>query len=240
MPGAGRPNLGGAASWREQAAKWRADDPIDAPAVGRSGSPLAMLGSWLGRAEDQGPACEEETQRLLGLAQGGLQSVAEKAGGAIGLGTAMQAATIGRQQWINFAVLLLLGLLLMSISTASFPLIVLAPHKFAGMFTTGSLCILGSFAALRGFGNFAVHLTSPERLPFSAAYLGSMVGTIWASLWARSALLTIVFSAVQISQLLWFFVSYIPGGSSVLGFVCDALKQACCGCCCRKGGSVPL
>lgn len=159
------------------------------------------------------------------------------------MGVAVQAASIGRQQWICFFVLLLIGCLLMCISFASLPLIVLAPHKFAGVFTMGSLCFLGSFSALKGFGSFVAHLTSKDRLTLSAGYIGSMAGTLWASLWYRSTLLTIAFTVVQVSQLLWFFVSYIPGGSAVLGFLCDscsqALRRACCGCC-GKPGSVPL
>merc|ERR1719433_767114 len=159
---------------------------------------------------------EEETQGLLGLAQQGLQNVTEKAGGAVGrnlsgsLGMAAQVAAIGQQQWIMFAVLLAFGCLLMASAIGFLPLIVLAPHKFASVFTTGSLCFLGSFAALKGIGPFVAHLTSSERLPLSAAYFGSMLATLWASLWYRSSLLTMVFSGIQISQLLWFFVSYIP------------------------------
>merc|ERR1719436_2191781 len=147
---------------------------------------------------------EEETQGLLGLAQQRLQNVAEKGATAIGgslggqMGMAMQVATISRQQWIGFFILLGIGCLLMAISFASLPFIVLAPHKFATVFTTGSICILGSLAFLKGVASFTAHLTSRERLPFSVGYIGSMAGTLWASMWYHSTMLTMVFSMVQI------------------------------------------
>mmetsp|Transcript_15159 Transcript_15159/g.40021 ORF Transcript_15159/g.40021 Transcript_15159/m.40021 type:complete len:132 (-) Transcript_15159:67-462(-) len=131
----------------------------------------------------------------------------------------------------------------MTIAFASLPLLVLMPQKFAFVFTGGSLCFLGSFGVLKGFPSLIAHLGSPDRLRLSAAYVGSIAGTLWASLWYRSAILTIVFSGIQIIQLLRFFVSYIPGGSSVLTVVCDALKgvlgKFCCGCF-SKGAAIPL
>lgn len=211
---------------------------------------LPDLRNWLSGDDGKpGGGTEEETQGLLGLAHHGLSNVAEKAGNSFGrslggnMGMAMQVASISQQQWLAFFVLLLIGGLLMAISFASLPLIVLAPHKFAGVFTAGSLFFLGSFAALRGVSDFVAHLTSKEKLPLTAAYFGSMLGTLWASLWYRSTLLTMVLSAVQITQLLWFFVSYIPGGSAVMGIVCDfchgAVRRACCSCL-RRPSSMPL
>eukprot|EP00439_Symbiodinium_sp_Y106_P062365 s489_g9.t1 len=187
-------------------------------------------------------------QGLLAYANYAKQSmkgVAERAGGAVGghVGFAMQAATISTQAWVSFFVLLALGSLLMAASFASLPMLVLAPQKFATVFTTGSACILGALCSLKGVQSFVAHLTSRERLPLSVGYLGSMVGTIWASMWYRSTILTMAFSVAQISGLLWFFVSYIPGGSYSMGLVCDflkgALRHVCCGQCANKG-SLPL
>merc|ERR1719282_478934 len=124
--------------------------------------------SWLG-GEDKTvmQGNEEETQGLLGYAQQSMQNVAERAGSAAGnmagnmganfggkMGAAIEVASIGRQRWLGFAVLLMIGCALMSISFACLPLIVLAPHKFAFVFTSGSLCFLGAFSVLRGVNNF--------------------------------------------------------------------------------------
>ncbi|CAE7493825.1 sft2 [Symbiodinium necroappetens] len=197
------------------------------------------------------PSSERRTYSSKGLlayanyAKQSMKGVAERAGGAVGghVGFAMQAATISTQAWVSFFVLLALGSLLMAASFASLPMLVLAPQKFATVFTTGSACILGALCSLKGVQSFFAHLTSRERLPLSVGYLGSMVGTIWASMWYRSTVLTMAFSVAQISGLLWFFVSYIPGGSYSMGLVCDFLKGAvrhvCCGQCANKG-SLPL
>mmetsp|Transcript_62677 Transcript_62677/g.102843 ORF Transcript_62677/g.102843 Transcript_62677/m.102843 type:complete len:233 (-) Transcript_62677:18-716(-) len=191
---------------------------------------------------------DEEAQGLLayaGYAQQSMKGVADRAGGMIGghMGFAMQAATISTQAWITFFVLLVLGGLLMAASFASLPMLLLAPQKFACVFTTGSACILGALCSLKGFNAFVAHLTTRERRPLSMGFLGSMMGTLWASMWCRSGLLTIVFSVVQISSLLWFFVSYIPGGAYAMGLVCDflkgALRHVCCNLCASKA-SLPL
>merc|ERR1740117_1219519 len=115
--------------------------------------------------------------------------------------------------------MLAFGILLMAGSFSALPLILIAPHKFASVFTMGSLCILGSFAALKGFDALFSHLFSKVRLTFSLGYTGSIAGTIWASMWYQSTLLTMVFCGLQISGLVWFFVSYIPGGTMVLGWL---------------------
>lgn len=184
---------------------------------------------------------EEETQGLLGKATEGLQNVAKRASGQYA--AAMEMAVISRERWMAFFVLLAFGALLMAAAFASLPLILIAPHKFAGVFTLGSLCILSSFASLKGFSAFGAHLMSSERLPLSAAYIGSIGATLWASMWYRSTLLTMGFSGVQILALLWFFVAYIPGGTMVLRYVQDAVCQGCGSCCCGmcvKPGSIPL
>lgn len=186
---------------------------------------------------------DEEAQGLLayaGYAQQSMKGVADRAGGMIGghMGFAMQAATISTQAWITFFVLLVLGGLLMAASFASLPMLLLAPQKFACVFTTGSACILGALCSLKGFNAFVAHLTTRERRPLSIGFLGSMTGTLWASMWCRSGLLTIAFSVAQISSLLWFFVSYIPGGAYAMGLVCDflkgALRHVCCNLCASK------
>eukprot|EP00928_Gymnodinium_smaydae_P042928 TRINITY_DN28861_c0_g1_i2.p1 TRINITY_DN28861_c0_g1~~TRINITY_DN28861_c0_g1_i2.p1 ORF type:complete len:243 (+),score=43.88 TRINITY_DN28861_c0_g1_i2:142-870(+) len=190
---------------------------------------------------------EEEKQGLLSNAEKSLKNVADQAAARLGgsAGAALQVVSIGQETWMLFFLLLGGGCLLMGLAYLSLPLIVLAPQKFAGVFTAGSLCILASLAVLRGPGHFAAHLTSRERLPLSAAYFASIAGTLWASLWYRSSLLTMVLSAVQIVELMWFLVAYIPGGTMVLGhaqsIICGALRKACCGCLAQsRSSSLPL
>lgn len=203
--------------------------------------------SWFGAGNEgrYSGGTEEETQGLLGLAGQHLSNAADMAGAKLGggMGAAMQVATISQNQWILFFALLAMGLLLSAAAWATLPLLVLAPHKFACTFTAGSLCLLSSVTALKGVWPLVSHLTSKEKLPFSIGYFGSMAGTLWASLWYRSTLLTMAFSIAQIVQLMWFLVSYIPGGPIVMGYVQDAfcgmLGRACCGYF-FKSGSIPL
>eukprot|EP00439_Symbiodinium_sp_Y106_P059292 s878_g8.t1 len=133
-------------------------------------------------------------------------------------GMAKQASTtisenaISRERWMTFFGGALLGCFLMSLAFVFLPIVVLMPQKFALLFTLGSLCFLGSFSALRGHVAFARHLFSRSRLPFTVTYSASMGGTLWASLIYRSYLLTIAFSAVQVSSLV--------GNESIFGTAC--------------------
>ncbi|CAN0496439.1 unnamed protein product [Laminaria digitata] len=52
-----------------------------------------------------------------------------------------------------------------------------------------------------------------DRLPFSLAYVGSMTGTLYACLVLQSYPMVVVFSAVQLFALAWYFLSFVPGGS---------------------------
>lgn len=44
----------------------------------------------------------------------------------------------------------------------------------------------GSFAVLSGPINHLKHLAAPERLPFSAAYIGSLIATLYFSVVVRA------------------------------------------------------
>ena len=92
------------------------------------------------------------------------------------------------------------------------PAAALAPAKFAVPFTLGSLLNLGALAALRGVRGQMEHMAAPERLPLSALYCGSMLLTIWATFVMHSYILCVLASLVQLAALLFYSVSYFPGG----------------------------
>lgn len=58
-------------------------------------------------------------------------------------------------------------------------MLVLKPRKFAVAFTLGSLLFMGGFSVLMGPVAHFKHLISPERLPFTAAYFGSLGLTLF-------------------------------------------------------------
>ncbi|KAF9419178.1 protein transport protein sft2 [Entomortierella beljakovae] len=62
------------------------------------------------------------------------------------------------------------------------PMFVISPTKFATSFTLGSILMMTSFALLRGPMAHVKSLITKERLPFTGAYFGSMIFTLYVSL----------------------------------------------------------
>jgi hypothetical protein len=124
-----------------------------------------------------------------------------------------------KDRFTTFAILAILGALCMMFAFTFLPFVIISPHKFALLFTLGSALMLLSFSFLRGHMAFIKHLSSMERLPFSGSYLVSLVGTLYCSMVMGSYLLTLIFSIIQVIALLYFLVSYIPGGVSALTFM---------------------
>lgn len=64
-----------------------------------------------------------------------------------------------------------------------------------------------------------------RRLPFTAVYFSSLFLTLYATLVAKSYVLTLVFSVLQLCGLSSFLVSYIPGGTHMIKFLGQAAWQ---------------
>ncbi|GAA5971298.1 hypothetical protein JCM21900_004493, partial [Sporobolomyces salmonicolor] len=62
------------------------------------------------------------------------------------------------------------------------PLLAIKPRKFAVSFSLGSVLFMVGFAILSGPVAHAKHLFSAERLPFTAAYFGSLFLTLFFAL----------------------------------------------------------
>ncbi|CAF0727117.1 unnamed protein product [Adineta ricciae] len=126
-----------------------------------------------------------------------------------------------KQRILGFMMCLTMGILCMCLATLYIPVIVLKARKFAVLFSFGSLFFLSSFSMLWGPTNHFKHLTNVERLPFSITYLVTLLGTVYYSVWVKSYFFTIIFAILQIGALVWYIVSYIPGGAH------DMLIQSC-------------
>ncbi|KAL2835796.1 Got1/Sft2-like family-domain-containing protein [Aspergillus pseudoustus] len=100
-----------------------------------------------------------------------------------------------------------------------FPVLSLKPRKFAILWSVGSLLFLLSWAVLMGPAIYAKHLVSGPRLPFTAAYFGSIALTLYFAIGLHSTFLTLISSIFQLAALLWYVVSYFPMGSSGLQFM---------------------
>ena len=92
------------------------------------------------------------------------------------------------------------------------PVLMLKARKFALLFTFGSILVLASLSMLHGPNAYVKYMVSAERLPFTAAYVATVLLTLYASMGMRSTLFTIPAGAAQLCALAAFVVGYVPGG----------------------------
>ncbi|CAF3967869.1 unnamed protein product [Rotaria sp. Silwood2] len=123
-----------------------------------------------------------------------------------------------KQRILGFMMCLVMGIFCMSMATLYIPVIVIKARKFALLFSFGSLFFLSSFSMLWGPTNHFKHLTNIDRLPFSISYIITLICTIYYSVWVKSYFFTMIFVLLQIGALIWYIVSYIPGGAHGLKF----------------------
>ncbi|KAF9209018.1 protein transport protein sft2 [Haplosporangium sp. Z 27] len=115
------------------------------------------------------------------------------------------------QRMAGFAICVAGGLACFMIAFfVGLPLLLLKPSKFATSFTLGSILLMASFALLRGPMTHLKALISKERLPFTGAYIGSMVFVLYSSLVANSYILTIIGTVIEVLALVYYFTSYSP------------------------------
>ncbi|KAL8719896.1 MAG: hypothetical protein Q9225_003155 [Loekoesia sp. 1 TL-2023] len=101
---------------------------------------------------------------------------------------------------------------------ALFPVLSLRPRKFAILWSMGSVLFLASWAVLMGPVQYAQHLISGPRLPFTAAYFGSITLTLVFAVKLQNTILTLFSSIIQLAALVWYLVSYFPMGGTGLRF----------------------
>ena len=99
-------------------------------------------------------------------------------------------------------------------------------HHFS-VFTLGSLFFIASFGLLKGPVIHAKSLMKKEKLPFTGAYIGSLFLTLYTACVLQSQFLTIFSSGIQLAALVYFFMSYIPGGVTGVTFMCKTMANMC-------------
>jgi hypothetical protein len=99
------------------------------------------------------------------------------------------------------------------------PMVLLFPAKFAAAFSVGSLLLMAAMALFRGPRTTLLGFLERERLAFSAAYLGSLALTLYAALAGQSYFLVVFAVAVQVAALLWYASTFVPGGTTGMGFM---------------------
>lgn len=123
-----------------------------------------------------------------------------------------------KQRIVGFMGCILMGVLCFVMAGFYAPVLLLKARKFALLYTLGSLFIVCSFSLLWGPVNHVKHICSAGRLPFTSVYFGSMFATLYFALSVRSTALTALFAAIQVIAVVWYIVSYIPGGQTGLKF----------------------
>ncbi|CAB4057144.1 unnamed protein product [Lepeophtheirus salmonis] len=126
-----------------------------------------------------------------------------------------------KQRILGFGGSLCMGLLCFVLASLYFPILLLQSRKFALLFTLGSIFTLSSFSFL--YGPWA-HIQSLFLLPKKDSLLRpsiflTLFGTLYAALGLQSTILTIIFAFVQVGALIWFVVSYIPGGQTGIEYL---------------------
>ncbi|KAL2353931.1 Got1/Sft2-like family-domain-containing protein [Cryomyces antarcticus] len=117
-----------------------------------------------------------------------------------------------------FGGLNLAALALFVVCFAIMPALALRPRKFAILWSMASALFLSSWAVMMGPWTYVQHLLSGPRLPFTAAYFGSIALTLYFAVGLQSTLLTLFSSLAQLVCLVWYLVSYFPMGSTGLRF----------------------
>jgi len=123
-----------------------------------------------------------------------------------------------KQRIVGFFLLLFMGVFCFGMSTLYIPFLVLKARKFAALFTLGSLFVLGSFSLLWGPVSHMKHICSAGRLPFTTMYFGSIFATLYFALQVQSTILTVLGAILQIVSLIWYIISYLPGGQTGFKF----------------------
>uniref|UniRef100_A0A7S1GM62 Vesicle transport protein n=1 Tax=Cyclophora tenuis TaxID=216820 RepID=A0A7S1GM62_CYCTE len=132
-----------------------------------------------------------------------------------------------QQRFQMFCTLLFLSALFFALGFfVGLPTIALRPQKFAICFTFGSLTFMASFGILKGPWAHLRGMLSADRLPFTTIYIASMLLTLYFTFQfggASGYLLVMASSALQLLALLWYLISFLPGGSAGLSIVLRAM-----------------
>ncbi|KAG7525567.1 vesicle transport protein SFT2C [Solea senegalensis] len=121
-----------------------------------------------------------------------------------------------RQRLVGFGVCACFSALCFGLSALYAPLLLLYARKFALLWSLGSLFAIAAAAVLRGPSRLISGLPSN---PGAAVYLCALGGTLYAALSLHSTVLTALGAALQVSAIVGYVVSLLPGGSAGIRFM---------------------
>jgi len=181
-------------------------------------------------AGDAAKKAKDKAASAAGAAGSKLKEAGSSVTGAVGGAASLAMNPVKLAQFIG---IFFVGAMLITLSFSFLPVLVIAPQKFALLFAFGSLVIMGSLAFLKGPKALATQLAARDKLPFSAAYIVGLVGTLAATLILRSFILTALFGVLQAVALMYFLASYVPGGQALLNF-CGRCTGRCTVAACKS------
>ncbi|OWA50381.1 hypothetical protein BV898_14900 [Hypsibius exemplaris] len=123
-----------------------------------------------------------------------------------------------QQRFIGFLGCFFAGCFCLIVASFYIPVLLLKSRKFSVLFTFGSVFIVCSFALLRGPYNHFRSMIAADRLPLTSVYLMSVAATLYFALEMQSTVLTVLAGGVQVFTLIWYTVSYLPGGQTGFKF----------------------
>ncbi|XP_076023827.1 vesicle transport protein SFT2C [Genypterus blacodes] len=135
-----------------------------------------------------------------------------------------------KQRLVAFGVCVSFSALCFGLSALYAPLLLLYARKFALLWSLGSLFAIAAVAVLRGPSRLAASLPSS---PGAAVYLCALGGTLYAALSLHSTVLTALGAALQVTVIVGYVVSLLPGGSAGIrfmgGMAASAIKRSVSG-----------
>ena len=160
----------------------------------------------------------------------GVGSPTDKAGGGNGPPPVDAEWTCGMttaQRFQAFGLLLLGSLSLYFAAIFLFlPMAIFMPAKFATTFTFASIMWMAAFAVLRGpRATLRGLVGDPEKRIFSIAYVGSLLLSLYSTMFTSSYFLALIAIFLQVGAMLWYTSGSIPGGTAAMG----ALTSWCFG-----------
>lgn len=139
-----------------------------------------------------------------------------------------------KQRIIGFMTFLGLGVTCFSLALAYIPVLMFYARKFSLLFSLGSVFTMFSFSFLWGPVNHVKNLFGTrERLPFTTVYLVTLFATLYFAMGLQSTVLTVIAASAQVFALLWFVLSFIPGGQTGIKW----MTKMCTSLCKKSAGS---
>ena len=122
-----------------------------------------------------------------------------------------------KQRLYGFGLSLAMGITFIVIALSFVPTIAIFGKKFAFFFTCGNFFCVASTAFLVGPAAQIKGMFEAHRAHAAAMFAGSLLLTLVAALYWRSAFFSIVFSVAQVGAVGWYALSYIPFGRYLVG-----------------------